>query len=124
MILLRKIRVNPTIRPLIVNHAVSAPQLFPQLNSIEKALRFLRRACPLGAVVLATAWMTLSAYAAPLTFVENPVGSGLYSVLVNDTFSATGVASADDWEFEGEIGDLISIRLEAVSARRAPRCAS
>ena len=41
------------------------------------------------------AWVAWSAYSAPLSFVQEPAGSGLYSALVNGSFTAIGVASAD-----------------------------
>ncbi|MDO8539236.1 MAG: FG-GAP-like repeat-containing protein, partial [Opitutaceae bacterium] len=73
--------------------------------------------------VAAIAILVLAAalHGAPLNLVPEPVGSGLYSALVNDSFSAVGVASADDWSFEGEVGDRVSARIEAVVGTSRPK---
>jgi hypothetical protein len=72
------------------------------------------------AVVFA-AVLALPVTAAPLNLVQDPAGSGLYTALITDAFDAIGVANADDWSFEGEAGDRVTVRLEAAVGNARPR---
>jgi hypothetical protein len=74
------------------------------------------RSSRLATTVLVFVFAGAVVSAAPLSFVQQPDGSGLYSVLVNDAFAGTGSANGDEWSFEGEIGDLVSVRLEMAIA--------
>ncbi len=57
----------------------------------------------------------------PLDFVQTPAGSGLYSIQVDGSWLGLGTANAHDWSFEGEVGDLMSARIEAVVGNSRPR---
>lgn len=60
-------------------------------------------------------------FAAPLTLVQEPAGKGHYTALVTDVFSGTGVANGDEWSFEAEAGDRVTVRVETAVAAASPR---
>ncbi len=91
--------------------------MLAQGNSIDQLWGSLRS----GAALIAAACLTISGYSVPLNFIQEPAGTGLYSALVNGTFVTIGVANADDWSFEGEVGDRVSVRLEAVVGTSRPK---
>lgn len=72
-------------------------------------------------VTAALSWFAPAISAAPLELSESPGGSQLYQSLVQDAFNGVGAAQADEWTFEGELGDIVSARVEAAVGNSRPR---
>src|SRR5690606_33714297 len=58
---------------------------------------------------------------APLDLVEAPADGGLSTALINETFDGIGASFADEWSFEAEAGDRLSVRVEAAIGNSRPR---
>ncbi len=57
----------------------------------------------------------------PLSFVETPPASAFFAGSVSNAFDAVGSGSADDWTFDAEAGDRLSVRIESVIGNAQPR---
>lgn len=87
--------------------------MFAFIRSVPVGAPFGRLAFRCGTAFLLLLSLTAVLRAAPLTLVQEPAGVGHYSALVTDSFTGTGTANADEWSFEAEAGDRITVRLEA-----------
>ncbi|MGA4644473.1 FG-GAP-like repeat-containing protein, partial [Limisphaera sp. 4302-co] len=56
-----------------------------------------------------------------MDFIEAVPGTGWYVAAGTNTFDGTGSANADDWTFNAESGDRLSVRIEAALGAARPR---
>jgi hypothetical protein len=57
----------------------------------------------------------------PLQFVETPPASAFFAAAGTNTFDGIGSGAADDWTFDAEAGDRLTVRIEAAVGNSRPR---